>query len=85
MRAEETVRPVTGTLVFLEKPRGSRSSAICTGLLEKQGKLEAAMAKYKRALTIQEKAHGKDHPQVAITLTNMGVVLEKQGKLEEAM
>ena len=43
------------------------------------------MEKYKRAQAIQEKAHGENHPQVAKTLGGMGIVLEQQGQLEEAM
>ena len=47
--------------------------------------LHQTMATYKRVLAIQEKAYGPDHAELAITLTNMGNVLETQGQLEEAM
>ena len=53
-------------------------------LVEQMGWLKEAMATYQRALAIQEKAYGPDHAEVAITLTNMGVVLQTQGQLEEA-
>ena len=37
-----------------------------------------------RALTIEEKAHGHDHPAVAICLNNLGLLYEKQGRFAEA-
>ena len=32
----------------------------------------------------EEAAYARDHTEVAVTLTNMGVVLQQQGKLAEA-
>lgn len=39
---------------------------------------------YRRALEMKEKLLGKDHPDVAMTLNNLAVLLKKQEKYEEA-
>ena len=43
-------------------------------VLEHQGRLDEAMAAYKRALAIQEAAFGPQHTSVASTLVGMGDV-----------
>lgn len=37
-----------------------------------------------RALAIKERLHGPDHPDVALTLHNLGLVYVSQGVLEKA-
>ena len=37
-----------------------------------------------RALANEEAAYGPDHPQVAITLTNLGIVQQRLGELPAA-
>ena len=55
-------------------------------LLQRQmDEFEAAMALQTRVLAIEEAAYGSEHTEVAITLTNMGMVLRQQDKLDEAM
>ena len=38
----------------------------------------------RRALALKEKLLGAEHPDVAVTLNNLGLLLKKQGKLSEA-
>ena len=40
-----------------------------------QGKYDEAEPLYKRALAIHEKALGAEHPQVALALNNLGMLL----------
>ena len=49
-----------------------------------QGKYADAEGLYKRALTIQEKALGTSHPDVAQALGSLAVVYELQGKYADA-
>jgi Tfp pilus assembly protein PilF len=44
----------------------------------------AALSVLERALAIKEAAYGPDHPEVAITLTNLGVVQQYLGELSAA-
>ena len=39
---------------------------------------------YLRALAINEKANGPDHPTVAVVLNNLGLMFQQQGNLEKA-
>ena len=41
-----------------------------------QGKLEEALALYKRSRAIDEKVYGPDHPQVATDLNNEAALLQ---------
>lgn len=54
-------------------------------VLQKQGRLKEALAKFKEALAIKEAAHGDNHPATASTLANIGLVLVLQGKAEAAL
>jgi Tfp pilus assembly protein PilF len=54
-------------------------------VLDRQGRLELAEERFRRALAIEEKAYGQHHPEVAVTLGNLGDSLGKQGRLDEAM
>ena len=40
-----------------------------------QGKYDEAVLLFKRALAIDEKALGAEHPQVAVRLNNLGMLL----------
>ncbi len=49
-----------------------------------QGKYAEAEPLFKRALAIEEKALGPDHPDLATTLENMADLYKKTGRLDEA-
>jgi len=49
-----------------------------------QGKYAEAEPLYKRALTINEKALGPEHPEVAQSLENYSALLHKTGRSDEA-
>ena len=55
-----------------------------TEYLGRRAELGAARDAGTRALAIKEAAYGPDHPEVARTLGNLGVVLELLGELEAA-
>ena len=63
---------------------GSRPSTTWPACTDDQGKYADAEGLHKRALAIQEKALGADHPDVARTLNNLAVVYEAQGKYADA-
>ena len=44
----------------------------------------AARATLERALAMKEAAYGPDHPEVAITLANLGIVQQQLGELPAA-
>jgi tetratricopeptide (TPR) repeat protein len=44
----------------------------------------AALPHYERAVALRERSVGKDHPDVALVLTNLGVCYSRLGKLDEA-
>ena len=50
-----------------------------------QQKHVEAVPVYLRALTIDEKALGHDHPEVAMDLSNLGIVYRVQGRRDEAI
>jgi tetratricopeptide (TPR) repeat protein len=52
--------------------------------LSRRAELRAARAAGERALAILEAAWGPDHPEVARTLTNLGIVLGQLGELGAA-
>jgi tetratricopeptide (TPR) repeat protein len=49
-----------------------------------QGRYADAEPLYKRSLAIREKALGPNHPDVATSLNNMGLLYERQGQYAEA-
>ena len=50
-----------------------------------QGELEEAKGMLERALEIEERAFGKDHPNIAAVLRNLGSVLQDlvRGEVEK--
>jgi tetratricopeptide (TPR) repeat protein len=54
------------------------------GALRSLGRYADAEPLYKRALAIDEKALGKDHPDVATALNNLAALYDAQGKYAEA-
>lgn len=55
------------------------------GLHYKLNNMEKELEKYNEALTVYQEALGCDHPHVAGTMKNIGMVLAEQGLLDEAM
>jgi tetratricopeptide (TPR) repeat protein len=53
-------------------------------LYAEQGKFEQAEPLYQRALAIDEKVYGQDHPEVATDLRSLAILYEDQGKFEQA-
>ena len=53
-------------------------------MLCKMGEFEEAHSKYKKALAICEKAHGADHPDVAVSLVGLARVFYETGKPAQA-
>jgi tetratricopeptide (TPR) repeat protein len=48
------------------------------------GDLDAARPYYQRALDIRLKTQGEDHPDTAVSLNNMGGLLQAMGDLDAA-
>ncbi|KAF2105248.1 hypothetical protein BDV96DRAFT_456769, partial [Lophiotrema nucula] len=55
------------------------------GVLQYQGKYEAAEAMNRRALEGKEKALGKEHPNTLISVYCLAFLLHRWGRYEEAM
>ena len=53
-------------------------------LLEGQGKLAEAEPLSRRAIAIDEKAYGPDHPEVATDLNNLAHLLQRTNRADEA-
>ena len=52
-------------------------------VLQNKGKLDDAEAYYREALEIKTKTYGtKDHPDVAKTIDQIGIVLQCQGEAQ---
>ena len=47
------------------------------GRLKKQAEYPEALDMYRKALVIDQKVHGPEHPDVATTLMNMGKVYDE--------
>ncbi len=56
----------------------------CAWYLRERGEYATAEAVAKRGLAIQERALGSDHPDVARSLNNLGIVYWQQGRYSEA-
>lgn len=55
------------------------------GLYYKLNNVQKELEKYSEALTVYQEQLGNDHPHVAGTMKNIGMVLAEQGQLDEAM
>ena len=53
-------------------------------VLKDQGDYQGAKLKLERALAIDEKVYGPEHPSVATNLVNLGMVLKNQGDYQGA-
>ena len=53
-------------------------------LYKEQGRYADAEPLYKRALAIDEKAVGPDHPDVATSLNNLAALYKEQGRYADA-
>jgi len=53
-------------------------------VLRDLGEMEKARECFERALKIDEKIFGPDHPRVAIRANNLGLVLRDLGEMEKA-
>jgi tetratricopeptide (TPR) repeat protein len=54
-------------------------------VLENKGDLDGALQYTQRALTIDEKVYGPDHPNVATSASNIGLILKDKGDLDGAL
>ena len=53
-------------------------------MYEKKGDLENALVQHQKALEIRTRVFGSDHPDVAASKENIGLVFEAMGKKSEA-
>ena len=68
-----------------EKKNSARLFNNIAGVYHTQGNYEKALEYYEKALVIQEKVLGKEHPNTAATYNNIAVVYKKQGNYEKAL
>ena len=54
-------------------------------IYRKKGNYDEAQELYLEALKHAESIHGQNHPSVADTMNNLGILLKKQGKYNEAL
>ena len=54
-------------------------------VLKGKGDLDGALHYVQRAVTIDEKIYGPDHPQMAIRANNIGLILQAKGDLDGAL
>ena len=50
-----------------------------------KGDYERALPLYKKALEIEEKALGENHPDIATTLNNIAILYQKIGDYDRAL
>ena len=50
-----------------------------------KGDLKNALVQHQKALEIRTRVFGSDHPDVALSFNNIGVVYEKKGDFENAL
>ena len=84
--AIEALEPAAYAVVGMGALLAATIYAPLTGyysLVYDKSELEKAEASQTRALAINEKAYGPDHPQVAINLTSLGLVQRQRRRLAE--
>jgi tetratricopeptide (TPR) repeat protein len=81
-----TIRRTVGTMAGVRSHPAGAAGARARSRDSRcaQGDLAGARAAYERALAIDERVHGPDHPKVAMRVTNLGDVLKDQGDLAGA-
>ena len=72
---------------FNQDSRTSVASALIAmgGVYYKLNDVQKELEKYSEALAVYQETLGRDHPHVAGTMKNIGMVLAEQGQLDEAM
>ncbi|KAL3756982.1 hypothetical protein ACHAWU_004636 [Discostella pseudostelligera] len=72
---------------FSQDTRTSIASTLIAmgGLYYKLNNVQKELEKYSEALAVYQDTLGRDHPHVAGTMKNIGMVLAEQGHLDEAM
>ncbi|HNX09478.1 MAG TPA: tetratricopeptide repeat protein, partial [Methanothrix sp.] len=84
----EPLREHLEAVASIADRRNLQSASRLIGLLashkRKTAEYDSARKLYKRALEIDEKANGPDHPSVAADVNNLGSVLQDLGDLQEA-
>ncbi len=68
-----------------KSPFAARLCSVTGSILQDQGDLDGALTYTKRALAIDEKVFGPEHPNVAIRANNIGQILQDQGDLDGAL
>jgi len=64
--------------------RGWQTGLIISARPDGSGNLQKARKCVERALRIDERTYGPDHPNVAIKVNNLGTVLQELGDLQGA-
>jgi len=74
------------TIVSAAAGAGDEAAALDTkaGELYRAGKYADAIQLARRALALREKALGPDHPDVALSLANLGLLYDRQGRYADA-
>jgi len=84
----EPLREHLEAVASIADRRNLQSASRLIGLLashkEKTAEYDSARKLYMRALEVDEKANGQDHPSVATVVNNLGSVLQDLGDLQEA-
>ncbi|CAB9520079.1 Kinesin light chain (Partial), partial [Seminavis robusta] len=76
-------RNTKGCLEMIESVKAKLSTSYCTSI--EMGDCSGVLMKYEECLAIEESALGKDHPSVATSYNNIGLVLEDIGDYETAL
>ena len=77
------VNELTGESEWIEMSDASAAIADAQELYER-GEYDEALRHHQRALRIVERVLGEEHPETAMTLSNIGVVHWNRGEYEEA-
>ncbi len=90
-RWDEAIELFQEAIDFFDRPSHRNSYEVAINLnnlaaarVQAKGELQAAEKAYRRALDIKKKLLGSTHPEVAITLNNLAMLLKEKGKIPEA-